>query len=94
MIIGTGHAPEHACLYCAEARILISGDQVLPRISPNVSVWPQEPSANPLALFLSSLDKFRHLPEDTLVLPSHDWPFYGLHGRLDDLALHHQQRLE
>lgn len=94
VIIGTGHAPEHACLYCGDAKILISGDQVLPRISPNVSVWPQEPTANPLALFLASLDKFRHLPEDTLVLPSHDWPFYGLLGRLDDLVQHHDERLE
>jgi glyoxylase-like metal-dependent hydrolase (beta-lactamase superfamily II) len=94
VIIGTGHAPEHACLYSADAKILISGDQVLPRISPNVSVWPQQPTANPLAQFLDSLKKFQHLPEDTLVLPSHDWPFYGLLGRLDDLALHHEERLD
>lgn len=94
VIIGTGHAPEHACLYCEEAKVLISGDQILPRISPNVSVWPQEPRANPLALFLSSLDKFRDLPADTLVLPSHDWPFYGLLGRLDNLVHHHNVRLE
>lgn len=94
IIVGTGHAPEHACLYCDEAKILISGDQVLPRISPNVSVWPQEPTANPLALFLSSLNKFKNLPSDTLVLPSHDWPFHGLLGRLDDLAHHHDQRLD
>lgn len=94
VIVGTGHAPEHACLYCAEANILISGDQVLPRISPNVGVWPQEPTANPLALFLVSLDKFQNLPEDTLVLPSHDWPFYGLLGRLDDLREHHAERLD
>jgi glyoxylase-like metal-dependent hydrolase (beta-lactamase superfamily II) len=94
VIIGTGHAPEHACLYCEDVNILISGDQILPRISPNVSVWPQQPTANPLAQFLDSLRQFKHLPEDTLVLPSHDWPFHGLLGRLDDLAAHHEKRLD
>ena len=94
IIIGTGHAPEHACLYCEDEKILISGDQILPRISPNVSVWPHQPTANPLAQFLDSLDKFRPLPEDTLVLPSHDWPFHGLLGRIDDLLKHHEDRLD
>ncbi len=94
VVVGTGHAPEHACLYCRELNVLISGDQVLPRISPNVSVWPQEPDADPLRLFLQSLRTFHSLPEDVLVLPSHDWPFRGLHGRLDDLAYHHRERLD
>lgn len=93
VIVGTGHAPEHACLYCEQLGVLIAGDQVLPRISPNVSVWPQEPDADPLRQFLGSLDRFRGLATDTLVLPSHDWPFRGLHGRLDDLAGHHRDRL-
>jgi len=93
-IIGTGHSPEHACFYCEELDVLISGDQVLPKISPNVSVWPQEPDADPLALFLRSLDKFRGLGPDTLVLPSHNLPFRGLDGRLDDLQAHHAERLE
>ncbi len=94
VIVGRGHSPEHMCLYCDDLKVLISGDQVLPRISPNVSIWPQEPKADPLAQYLHSMDKFRHLPEDTLVLPSHDWPFHGLLGRLDDLSVHHEQRLE
>jgi glyoxylase-like metal-dependent hydrolase (beta-lactamase superfamily II) len=72
---------------------MIAGDQVLPKISPNVSVWPQEPDADPLALFLHSLDRFRALPADTLVLPSHHDPFIGLSLRLDQLAEHHHQRL-
>ena len=93
IIIGTGHAPEHACLYCADLGVLISGDQVLPRITTNVSVWPTEPEANPLAKYLGSLDLFRPLPADTLVLPSHDRPFTGLHGRLDMLKAHHDERL-
>ena len=94
VIVGEGHSPEHACLYCRELGVLISGDQVLPKISPNVSVWPQEPDADPLALYLASLDKFRGLGPETLVLPSHNLPFRGLEGRLDDLADHHRERLD
>jgi len=88
-----GHAPEHACLYSADDNILISGDQVLPRITTNVGVWGNQPEANPLKLFLTSLEKFRPLPTTTLVLPSHDRVFYGLHERLDQLASHHAVRL-
>ena len=94
VIIGRGHAPEHMCLYCEELNVLISGDQILPRISPNVSIWPQEPEADPLALYLDSMNNFRHLPADTLVLPSHDWPFRGILERLDDLEHHHEERLD
>jgi len=94
VIVGTGHSPEHACLYCEKLNVMISGDQVLPRISPNISIWPQEPTADPLSQFLNSLTLFDHLPEDLLVLPSHDWPFKGLHYRLRELAHHHDERLE
>jgi glyoxylase-like metal-dependent hydrolase (beta-lactamase superfamily II) len=94
IIVGTGHSPEHACLYRSEDHILISGDQILPKITPNVSVWPQFPEKNPLDLFLTSLDKFRGLDPETLVLPSHNWPFRGLHERLDQLAHHHDERLD
>ncbi len=88
-----GHAPEHACLVCPEANVLISGDQVLPRITTNVSVWPDQPRGNPLKLYLDSLERFRPLPEDTLVLPSHGLPFRGLHRRLAYLGHHHDDRL-
>ncbi|MDO8608061.1 MAG: MBL fold metallo-hydrolase [Phaeospirillum sp.] len=94
MIEGGGHSPEHACLYCAESGILISGDQVLPRISPIVGVWPQQPDAEPLSLFLDALTRLRDLPADTLVLPSHGLPFRGLHPRIDELLAHHAERLE
>ncbi|CCG40101.1 MBL fold metallo-hydrolase [Magnetospirillum molischianum] len=93
-IVGGGHSPEHLCLYCAEAGVLISGDQVLPRISPIVGVWPQQPDEDPLSAFLDSLMRLRALPEDTLVLPSHGLPFRGLHARIDVLAAHHAERLE
>jgi glyoxylase-like metal-dependent hydrolase (beta-lactamase superfamily II) len=88
-----GHAPEHACLFCPEANVLISGDQVLPKITTNVSVWPDQPHANPLRLYLDSLKRFRPLPPDALVLPSHGLPFRGLHRRLDYLRQHHDDRL-
>lgn len=88
-----GHAPEHACLYCPEVGVLISGDQVLPKITTNVSVWPDQPRGNPLRLYLDSLARFRPLPEETLILPSHGLPFRGLHSRLDYLREHHDERL-
>lgn len=95
MIVGRGHSPEHACLYCEDADVLISGDQVLPRISPNVSVWPQEPNGRPLGLYLETLERVGiEISGNPLVLPSHDWPFYGLHARLDDLIGHHHERLD
>lgn len=93
VIEGGGHSPEHACLYCAELGVLISGDQVLPKISPIIGVWPQEPEAEPLSDFLAALERLKALPEDTLVLPSHKLPFTGLHKRLDALAAHHDDRL-
>ena len=93
VIIGTGHAPEHACLYNRELNILISGDQILPRITPHIGVYPAEAEANPLQEYLDSIERFRMLPEDVLVLPSHNEPFYGLHARIDALAAHHDERL-
>ena len=92
-ISGYGHAPEHIALYCAELNVLIGGDMMLPRISTNVSVYEQEPESNALALFLESIDKFRALPEDTLVLPSHGKPFTGMHIRIQQLHDHHRDRL-
>ncbi|HYZ42566.1 MAG TPA: MBL fold metallo-hydrolase, partial [Stellaceae bacterium] len=93
IIVGEGHAPELACLYCAETGVLISGDQVLPRISPNISVQAHEPDADPLRLYLRSLAKLRDaVPPETLVLPSHNLPFYGLHARIEELAAHHDAR--
>jgi glyoxylase-like metal-dependent hydrolase (beta-lactamase superfamily II) len=87
IVVGNGHSPEHACLYCPDLKVLISGDQVLPRISSNVSVFPTEPEANPLADWMASLEKIkREVPNDVLVLPAHNEPFRGLHQRLDYMA--------
>jgi glyoxylase-like metal-dependent hydrolase (beta-lactamase superfamily II) len=87
VVVGTGHSPEHACLYCPALKVLISGDQVLPKISSNVSVHPIDPEANPLADWNASLAKLkREVPDDVLVLPSHNECFRGLHARIDSLA--------
>ncbi len=94
VMIGRGHAPEMICLYNAGRNILIAADQVLQKISPNVSVWPGEPDADPLADFLDSLEGFRALPESVLVLPSHGQAFLGLHRRIDQLIAHHHLRLD
>jgi len=88
-----GHAPEHAALWCASKNVLISGDQVLPRITPNVGVWGNQPEANPLAAYLDSLSRFSHLPDDALVLPSHERVFHGLHPRIAQMHKHHDERL-
>ena len=95
VVVGRGHAPEHACLFCEELKILISGDQVLPRISSIVSVFPTEPGSNPLHDWLESCVELKQkLPPDPLVLPSHNTPFYGLHTRLDQLISHHEKHLQ
>ncbi len=88
-----GHAPEHATLHCPDLDVLISGDQILPRITTNVGVWGNHPDDDPLAQFLVSVRTFADLPADTLVLPSHDRPFTGLHERLIQLDEHHAARL-
>lgn len=93
VMTGQGHAPDMACLFCAEARVLIAADQILPRITPYIGLHAGEPMADPLGGFLATLDRFRVLPEDTLVLPSHGVPFTPLHRRLDTLAAHHADRL-
>lgn len=94
VIVGHGHAPEHMSLYCEAERILIAGDMVLPRISTNVSVFDLEPEADPLPRYLRSLDALRALPADTLVLPSHGKPFFGLHTRIEQQHAHHRARLD
>jgi glyoxylase-like metal-dependent hydrolase (beta-lactamase superfamily II) len=95
VIVGRGHSPEHACLYCESRNILISGDQILPTISSNVSVYPREPLANPLADWFESLQRLkRELDEEVLVLPSHGRPFRGAHIRLDELIDEHEDGLQ
>ncbi|TAL95965.1 MAG: MBL fold metallo-hydrolase [Paraburkholderia sp.] len=95
VVVGAGHTPEHACLYCPALKLFVSGDQVLPRISSNVSVLPGEPDADPLAEWLASIDAIRErVPDDVLVLPAHNEPFTGLHARLARLAASQRRVIE
>jgi glyoxylase-like metal-dependent hydrolase (beta-lactamase superfamily II) len=93
VIVGYGHAPEHASLHCEALNLLISGDMLLPRISTNVAVRPVDPRSNPLRLFLESIRRYRELPQDVFVLPSHGLPFRGAHARIAQLEAHHAERL-
>ncbi|MGB3723013.1 MAG: MBL fold metallo-hydrolase [Pacificimonas sp.] len=94
VVTGSGHTPEHACLVDDEAGLMISGDQVLPRITSNVSVHMTEPMADPLGDWLASIEKLRALPDSLYVLPAHGFPFPGLHARLDQLRDDHVQTLD
>ena len=95
IVVGRGHAPEHACLWCREENLFISGDQILPRISSNVSLFPTEPEANPLQDWLDSCAKLKALlPPDILVLPSHNEPFRGVNLRLQELIDGHETAME
>ncbi|MBX9574271.1 MAG: MBL fold metallo-hydrolase [Caulobacteraceae bacterium] len=94
IVIGDGHSPEHVCLWRREDGVFLAGDQILPKISSNVSVWPTEPAADPLGDWMASLDRLRAtLPDDLLVLPSHGEPFRGVHVRLEALKRGHELSL-
>lgn len=95
VVVGSGHSPEHVCLWRRSDDVFIAGDQILPRISSNVSVWPTEPEADPLGDWMDSLDRLRALlPEGAFVLPAHGEPFYGVHARLDALKRGHEVALK
>ena len=94
VVVGSGHSPEHGSLYCKDLRLLISGDQVLPKISSNVSVFPTEPEGDPLKDWMTSLTAIKaRVPDETLVLPAHNDPFHGLHARIDHLVGGHERGL-
>ena len=95
LVMGSGHSPEHMALYCPALKLLISGDQILPRITPNVSVFPTEPKGDTLRDWLQSSARIRDtLPDDVLVLPAHEAPFYGLHVRLTQIIESHERDLD
>ena len=95
VIVGSGHSPEHACLLDAANGIFVAGDQVLPRISPNVSLGVTEPDADPLGEWFDSIAKLKaEVPADVLTLPGHGDPFTGLHARLDAMDREHRERLD
>jgi glyoxylase-like metal-dependent hydrolase (beta-lactamase superfamily II) len=88
-ILTPGHSPGHVVLHHPGERVLIAGDHVLPRISPNIGADLY--AENPLADYLASLRRLRDLPVD-LVLPSHGAPFGDLAGRIDAILAHHDAR--
>lgn len=94
VMVGRGHSPEMVTLFSRERNILIGGDQLLPRITPVVGLWPTSPERDPLGVFVASIDQYDALPEDVLVLPSHERPYRGLKVRLAQLRAHHRARLD
>ncbi len=94
VMVGYGHAPEHMSLYCEALKVVIAGDMLLSTISTNVSVWSVDPEGDPLRLFLQSIARYRDLPADVLVLPSHGKPFRGAHRRVSELEAHHEERFD
>jgi len=87
-----GHSPGHLCFWEPANRLMLSGDHVLPRITPNVSMHPQA-GDNPLGDYIDSLHKLEPYAPDE-VLPAHEHRFVDLHGRLGELFAHHDQRFE
>lgn len=93
VLTGDGHAPEQVMLYLRDENVFLAADQVLAKITPNVSVWAVEPDGDPLGLYLRSLRAIAaRIPSDALVLPGHQLPFFGLHRRCAQLAEHHESR--
>lgn len=93
VLTGDGHAPEQVMLYCAAEKLFFAADQVLEKITPNVSVWAVDPHGDPLGLYLRSLRALTaELPADAIVLPGHRLPFRGLHARARELTAHHDER--
>jgi glyoxylase-like metal-dependent hydrolase (beta-lactamase superfamily II) len=87
-----GHSPGHVCFHDRGRSLLLSGDHILPRISPNIAVHAQQ-MGNPLADFLDALVRVRTLEVDE-VLPAHEWRFRPLAARVDQLLSHHGERLD
>jgi len=95
VLTGGGHSPEEIMLLCRADKLFFAADQVLPNISPNVSVIAVDPDGDPLGYYLRSLRELRRdIGDDVLVLPGHNLPFYGLHARIDELIAHHQARCD
>ena len=87
-----GHTPDHLCLYDPVEGIVLSGDHVLPTITPHISGLGE--AADPLAEFFHSLDRMDELSGVSTVLPAHGHPFTDLHGRVDAIRTHHVGRLD
>lgn len=90
-----GHSLEQAMLHSPDERLFFAADQVIAKISPNVSVYAMEPTLDALGIYLRSLENLRQtVSDEVLVLPGHGLPFYGLHHRVGELQEHHRQRCD
>jgi glyoxylase-like metal-dependent hydrolase (beta-lactamase superfamily II) len=86
-----GHSPGHICFLERDQRFILTGDHVLPTITPNVSIHPQQ-QGNPLGDYIASLERLEAL-DVKMVLPAHEFTFHDLHGRLRGIEKHHEERL-
>ena len=92
--MGNGHAPEHATFWSRDDHLVISGDQILSSISPNIGVYATEPMADPLREWLQACERLQPLArEDHLVLGGHKLPFTGLPMRMKQLIDNHHGAL-
>jgi glyoxylase-like metal-dependent hydrolase (beta-lactamase superfamily II) len=87
-----GHTPGHLCFDEERTGLFLSGDHVLPRISPNISAG-RRVEEDPLRDYLVSLAAVGERAEPTEVLPAHEWRFRGLALRTQELTRHHEHRL-
>lgn len=88
-----GHTPGHLCFAVNDHDLLLSGDHVLPEITPHIGVYDEERDLDPLGDYLESLHRLRRLGS-VEVLPAHQHRFTGLDARLDTITAHHEQRFE
>ena len=89
----SGHSPEHISLLDKERKLYLSGDFLLPRISPNISDNFFDPLDDRLGEYLKYLNEIQEIGPETSVFPCHDWPFKEGMQRAKDLIKHHNHRL-
>jgi len=89
-----GHTDAQLVLHQPDAGLLIAGDQVLPRITSNVGIYPERSDPDPVSTFLASFARLEAMEPEPVVLPSHGEVFRGLRARLGALRAHHAATLE
>ncbi len=87
-----GHSPGHICFLERDKKFILTGDHVLPTITPNISLHPQQ-QGNPLGDYIASLKRLEDL-DVTTVLPAHEYIFTDLRARLRSIEHHHEERLQ
>ncbi len=88
-----GHSDHHFMLHDEERRVLIAGDHLLLKITPNIGVWPYT-KPRPLERYMDSLEDLRYVVEADTVLPGHGPVFHDMDGRIGELLAHHEERLD